>query len=218
MAHYSTASASHTHQRGSNEHAAISRLRSNFFATAGEPAVRYGITFDRLLSHIREARKAGRQVMIRHITHLDDLVHAVACIDGVGLAWAELAERYERQIVRRCRHRLDEIDATVLTRRMFAQLRHQEDFAIQGEGEGSLLRGYLGTRPLRTWLADRTIAQIAHVSTSTGGVVTAPPFSSWWKWKMSRSFAVDRIGDNADDGMVVLRFPTAIPLIAAGQG
>jgi hypothetical protein len=130
----------------------VARLRGEFFAKAGEPASRYGISFERLMHHMWEARTDNRRLLLRHVTHIEDLVHAVACIDGRSLAWNDLAERYERTLIRRCRGDQDEIAATILIRRFFADLRH--DNAQPGSIPAARsLRGYFGNRPLRNWLS-----------------------------------------------------------------
>jgi hypothetical protein len=109
-----------------------------------------------VLEHLWETRRWNRRLLLRSVTNIDDLVHAIACIDEVGLAWSDLAERYERTLIRRCRGGQDEIEATVFVRRLFADVRrrNREPFVINLPS----LRGYAGTRPLRTWLADRLIA------------------------------------------------------------
>jgi hypothetical protein len=132
---------------------AVARLRLAFFAQAGEFANRYHVRFERVLEHVWDARRWNRRLLLRAVTNMDDLVHAIACIDEVGLAWSDLAERYERTLIRRCRGGQDEIEATVFVRRLFADVRrrNREPFVINLPS----LRGYAGTRPLRTWLADR---------------------------------------------------------------
>ena|SRR5687767_10259928 len=130
---------------------AVARLRQLFFAQAGESAVRYRIPFDRVLTHLWHARRSARVLLLRSVVCMDDLVHVVACVDDIGLAWSDLADRYERPLVRRCRCHHDEIEATVLERRLLADLRRDQscDFSAQSLGL------YAGTRPLRNWLMDR---------------------------------------------------------------
>ena len=131
----------------------IARLRSAFFAQAGESAARYGISFERVLLHLWEGRRVSGRFQLRHVAHLEDLVHAVACVDDRSLAWADLADQYERALIRSCRGMKDEIDATILIRRLLADLRRGT--MIQDFGRGGSLRGYLGTRTLRSWLTER---------------------------------------------------------------
>jgi hypothetical protein len=131
----------------------IAALRRAYFAHASEAAARYHVSFDRIVQHLWEARRRNPHLRLRMATAIEDLVHAIACIDGVGLAWADLSARFERPLIRRCRESQDEISATILVRRMFVDLRKTSC------GHGSLLlpslRGYLGDRPLQHWLQDR---------------------------------------------------------------
>lgn len=131
----------------------LAALRFAYFSQAGEAASRYHIRFDRILKHLWQARNAGRVVLVRSIHCVDDLVHVVACVDGAGLAWSDLAERYERALIRRCRGYHDEIEATILVRRMLADMRRR--CAEPSTIRSPTLRGYIGDRPLRNWIGDR---------------------------------------------------------------
>jgi hypothetical protein len=193
--------------RRPGEREAIERLHSVYFATAAENAIRYGVGFDDVLGHIRSARQAGRQVLLRNVAHMDDLVHAVACTRMLTAAWMDLAERYERQIVRRCRHRMDELSATILTRRMFANLKLREQRARENSGDGSLLGLYAGTRPLRTWLADHTLAQISHACTPSGALFSSGVSASGSWWRIHGATERDKRHMEGDEDAVVLRFP-----------
>lgn len=136
---------------------AVGKLRAAFFAQAGESAFRYHIDFERVLAHLWKARSAHRRLFLQSVKYIDDVVHAIACIDDVGLAWADLGERYERALLRRCRGGQDEIEATIFVRRLFAQLRRRS----RDDSFPALvpsLRSYGGNRPLRNWLADRLSA------------------------------------------------------------
>jgi hypothetical protein len=128
-------------------------LRLAFFAQAGELAGRYHVRFERVIEHLWQARRCNRRLLLRGVTNVDDLVHAIACIDDVGLAWSDLAERYEPTLIRRCRTGQEDIEATVFVRRLLADLRRRsrEPFVANLPS----LCGYAGTRPLRSWLSDR---------------------------------------------------------------
>lgn len=164
MPHHRTTNRASTVAPSGPPRSSVSRLRTAFFAHAGELAHRYHITFERLIAHLWRARHAHRRLTLRSVTHVDDLVHAIACIDEVGMAWSDLGERYERALIRRCRGGQDEIEATILVRRLFSQLRCR----TQNDSIAPLLpslRGYAGTRPLRNWLADRLSATRARQAT-----------------------------------------------------
>lgn len=131
-------------------------LRQAYFSQAGAVAARYGVRFDRVMEHLRTARARYPHLAIPVLAHVDDLVHAVACVDGCDLAWRDLGDAHERGLIRACREWMDGTDAIVLVRRLFAELRHQVP-GIQP------LRTYDGTCPLRKWLGDRVIGRLNQV-------------------------------------------------------
>lgn len=133
----------------------LCRLREAYFAEARCSAARYGLSFDRLLVHLWEARRLRRRVRIGSIVYVDDLVHAVACVNEVALAWADLAQRYEAALIHACRRSLEEPDAVIVVRRLFGDLRSRNrDWGDRGLPS---LRGYMATRPLKRWLTDRAM-------------------------------------------------------------
>jgi hypothetical protein len=79
---------------------------------------------------------------------VEDLVMAVACIDGCGRAWADVAELHERTLARRCRDCEDELEATVQVRKFIATARRD------ALAHHSMLERYAGVKPLRSWLAE----------------------------------------------------------------
>ncbi len=136
----------------------VCRLREAYFAEARCSASRYGLSFERLLVHLWEARRLRRRVLIGSIVYVDDLVHAVACVDDVALAWTDLAERYEAAMIHACRRSLDEPDAVIFVRRLLGDLRRRN----RGCGDRGLpsLRGYMAARPLKRWLTDRAVGEL----------------------------------------------------------
>jgi hypothetical protein len=130
-----------------------SALRRAFFAQAGELAVRYGVCFDDVMTHVYAARANHPHCALPVIRHIDDLVHAVACVADVHVAWWDLTEQYERALVRACRQWLDATEAIVFVRRLFSALR-RDDKDVQS------LRGFDGTRTLRRWLGDRIVGRM----------------------------------------------------------
>jgi hypothetical protein len=128
-----------------------SELRRAYFAQAGEIAMRYGVRFERLLDHLDDLRGVHSQHSIPVVRYLDDLIHAVACVDDVDLAWRDLADRHERALIRACRHWLEATDAIVFVRRLLAGLRRDRDLEVQK------LRSFDGSCSLRRWLGDRIV-------------------------------------------------------------
>ncbi|MEE8154829.1 MAG: hypothetical protein V3T53_07680 [Phycisphaerales bacterium] len=129
---------------------ATSKLRRAYFAHAGELAMRYGVTFDRVAQHVHRGWTREPALTVKSIRYAEDLVHAVACVDNVGLAWSDVADHHERMLIRACRDRLDETDAILVVRRLFVHLRRTSTDGP--ETRGMSLRGYLGTCSLRGWL------------------------------------------------------------------
>lgn len=130
----------------------IARLRSAFFARGYEGATRYSVLFERVLRHLWTARRANRGVTLRHVTHIEDLVLAVGCIDGDSRAWSDLAEQYERSLVRRGRDCPEELETTVQVRKFIAVLRQD---ALAGR---SAMVNYTGSRALRAWMNENFAA------------------------------------------------------------
>ncbi len=133
-------------------------LRAAFFAHAGEHSTRYGVLFEQLAAHVREAEAIQPDDRPLVLRYFDDLVHIVACVHGVDVAWRDLQEQHERALVRTCRERLEADEAIVFVRRLFAQLRRQRR-APAGE-RGTSLRCYDGSCSLRRWLRDRLLESL----------------------------------------------------------
>jgi len=130
-----------------------SELRRAYFAQAGDTVARYGVGFDDVLAHLRATRANHMHATLPVVRHIDDLVHAVACVGAVDLAWWDLTEQYERALVRACRQWLEATEAIVFVRRLFCALRRDDD-DIQS------LRGFDGTRTMRRWLGDRIVGRM----------------------------------------------------------
>ena len=127
-----------------------------YFAQGGAAAARYAVRFERVLEHLRAARVRHPHLAIPVVRHMDDLVHAVACVDGSDLAWRDLSDQHERGLFRAWREWMEGTDAIVLVRRLMAELRRQVP-GIQS------MRCYDGTGPLRKWLGDRVIGRLNQV-------------------------------------------------------
>lgn len=148
---HSNTSSSEQRQGG----ARIEPLRYAYFAQAGEIAIRYGVVFDRVVEHVRILDERRRQRSAYSIRYVEDLVHAVACTDGVDLAWNDLSEQHERVLLRVCAERYEGSVAIVLVRRFLATLRRES--AQPGTRGRWTLRRYDGTQSLRRWLRERLL-------------------------------------------------------------
>ena len=140
--------------RSTRRELVVTELRRSYFANASETASRYAIDFDRVVAHLWRARGHYQRLVVRSVVHLDDLVHAIACIDQIDLAWSDLSERYERALRRCCLVRLSETDSLLLVRRLLRSMRYatrtHDAFAPN-------LEHYTGIRPLRDWLAQHVV-------------------------------------------------------------
>lgn len=132
----------------------IDELRTAYFAQAGDFAIRYGVRFDRLIEQVRGAESCAPHTAGLAIRYVDDLIHAVACVHGVDLAWSDLYEQHERVLVRTCRERLEPTDALVFVRRFFAWLRETRR---QGGPGAQTLRAFDGSGSMRRWLRERLL-------------------------------------------------------------
>ena len=112
--------------------------------------MRYGITFDRVAQHVHRGWNREPALIAKGVRYVHYLVHAVACVDSVGLAWSDVADHHERLLIRACRDRLDETDAILVVRRLFVELRRTS--TGEPEARGMSLREYLGTCSMRGWL------------------------------------------------------------------
>jgi hypothetical protein len=132
----------------------VSELRRAYFAHAGEIAMRYGIRFERVLDHLETLRLEHPQHSFPAVRYLDDLIHAVACLDGVDLAWRDLGEQHERALTRACGQWLEATDAIVFVRRLLAGLRTNGQSGVQ------TLSSFDGSCSLRRWLGDRIVGAL----------------------------------------------------------
>ncbi len=144
----------------------LARLRSAYFSRAGELAARYNIAFDRVIVHLWRLRHRQPKLFLRNVAHVEDLVMAIACLDGCGRAWTDFSELHERTLARRCRECQDDLEATVQVRKFIAAMRRD---ALAGR---SSFMNYPGTRPLRTWAGDAF--QHARIKTRRSAFVLDP--------------------------------------------
>lgn len=134
----------------------ITRLRRCYFSLGGETAMRYGIGFEHLIEHLWNARRIRGQIRghirLRCIVHIEDLIHCVACREGISVAWGDLREQHERFLIRQCANRIEESDAIVFVRRYLKELQQ----GVQDpKRSGCVLSEFIGDRPLRLWLGER---------------------------------------------------------------
>lgn len=128
---------------------ATSQLRRAYFAQAGVAISRYSIMFDQVVKHVEPMWDAAPK-NIKDIRYADDLVQAIACVQGKSVAWSDLIEQHERILIRASRDRFEEVDSILLVRRMFVDLKRCSE-SDSCDSQLSL-RNYYGTSSLRGWL------------------------------------------------------------------
>ena len=120
---------------------------TGFFSIGATPATRYAVGFDRLLRHFWRARSIVGPIPLRRVHFLDDLILVAACLDGVGVAWRDLADQHERALVRHACSRQGPSDAVVQVRRALYDLRGHTGSPLAID---SPLAGYTGRSPAAT--------------------------------------------------------------------
>jgi hypothetical protein len=147
-------------------------LRRAYFARAGALGLRYHVDAERLIEHVQDAPTITPSLLGYVINQLDDVVHAIGCIDDIAVAWSDLAERHEPYLLRACRTRLDAPEAIVHVRRLLARVRAST--IDPDRGESPSLRTYRGTQPLRAWLIDKTMRSLRRTRRRTHLRLTGP--------------------------------------------
>ncbi|MCA9285061.1 MAG: hypothetical protein KDA22_07605 [Phycisphaerales bacterium] len=148
-------------------------LRREFFSRAGAAAARYGVSPDRLVRHALRLRADTPFRAARLLSHLEDLTHAIACIDDCPLAWSDLVEMHELVLIHVCADRLGEAEGIVHVRRWMASLRRgtaatrgtAASAAVGADGadphcSDPSMHAYTAQRPLRHWLAERAMTHL----------------------------------------------------------
>lgn len=126
------------------------KLRRDYFAHAGQVGTRYGVSVDDVVEHVIRAMRRRGTVIAPAVRHVADLTHAAACVMGCGLAWSDLHERYELDLVRSVG--LGDQRALLTARRLLAKLREESEMDEGAASRGLSLRDYLGRPSLRHWL------------------------------------------------------------------
>ena len=106
------------------------------------------------MRHLWQARTRQSRINLRRISYLEDLVHAIGCLQHISAAWSDLSEQNERLLVRQCQSHLEGSEPIVFVRRYLTELRQQNTMEKKCSLE---LQGFIGDRPLHLWLYERMI-------------------------------------------------------------
>jgi hypothetical protein len=155
-------------------------IREEYFAEAGELAMRYGIGVCDVIEHLERAGLARMPRPERALEHIKCAVHASALAKGVAQAWADLITALGPGFDRACAGRLDPVEGIAFARRFWLDLRAStlESGLESGDrtNTGSRrrrreirrprgvrapdLRTFAATRPMRYWLAERLLGSL----------------------------------------------------------
>ena len=136
---------------------ALTQLRRAYFSRCSTYASRYHVSFEHILRHLWQARKSHSRIKLRRIGYLEDLVHAIGCINNISTAWSDLSEQNERMLVRQCLSHLKDSESIVFVRRYLTELRHNNPM---GHKSCPDLQGFIGDRPLHLWLYEQMIESL----------------------------------------------------------
>lgn len=161
----------------------INELRRSFFRDAGASALRFHVSLDDVLDHLRFAfdlsllrTDALRRVAIERIAqNIDELVIAIACIRGDENAWAEGIEPLRPVLIRMCELRVNEVDAILHASRFIMAVRNRT-FGKDGEFDDGIprLQEFAGIQPLRSYLGGPLFAILQDLIKDGMAVATRP--------------------------------------------
>ena len=137
---------------------ALTQLRRAYFSRCAATAARYHVSFEDIVRHLWQARTIQTRINLRRVGYLEDLVHAIGCIQHISTAWGDLSEQNERMLVRQCLSHLEDSESIVFVRRYLTELRRQN---TTGKECCLDLRGFIGDRPLHMWLYERMIETLS---------------------------------------------------------
>jgi hypothetical protein len=151
-------------------------IREEYFAEAGELAMRYGIGVCDVIEHLERAGLARMPRPERALEHIKCAVHAAALAKGVAQAWADLITALGPGFDRACAGRLDPVEGIAFARRFWLDLRASTLESSDRTNTGSRrrrreirrprgvrapdLRTFAATRPMRYWLAERLLGSL----------------------------------------------------------
>jgi len=150
-----------------------SELRQAYFSSASWVAIRYSVSIEDLIEHLRAGgiHYASRPTMA--IQYVEDIVMSVAICKGSKQAWNDLRQVFDLTLNRACTLTMSEQDSVVFVQKFLSRLAEETEQA--GEPSGSSgpddasapnpskatgLRGYIGLLPLRVWLTNRILATL----------------------------------------------------------
>ena len=94
---------------------ALTQLRRGYFSRCAATAARYHVSFEDIVRHLWRARAIQTRINLRRVGYLEDLVHAIGCLQHISTAWGDLSEQNERMLVRQCQSHLEDSESIVIS-------------------------------------------------------------------------------------------------------
>ena len=136
-----------------------SELREAYFSAAGWVALRYEISVEEVIDHLRHNGLHRAHRPHASIQYVEDTVLATAALKGNARAWHDLEQVFSQPLTRTCTLHLSDQEAIIHIRRFITELKQATLSKEPGSSDRGLL-DYDGLRPLRVWLVDRLLAQL----------------------------------------------------------
>lgn len=161
----------------------LNELRRAFFREAGGLALRFDVSLDDVLDHLRFAfdlsllrTDALRRVAIERIAqNIEELVITIACIRGDENAWTDGIEPLRPVLIRMCELRVNEADAILHASRFIKAVKNRT-FGRDGEFDDGIprLQEFAGIQPLRSYLGGPLFAILQDLIKDGMAVATRP--------------------------------------------
>ncbi|MBM4112912.1 MAG: hypothetical protein FJ253_05985 [Phycisphaerae bacterium] len=154
--------------------ALAAQVRRQFFCAAAD-AARHRVSVDEVIHHLACSGLSLGPRPQRVLSHLPDVILAVACVRGDAAAWNDLLNAHAWCLDRACAEQLGSSTGLSYARRFWSDLRATTLGAARSRSSSSpaaRLQSYTGTRPIRLWLADRLLGGAAAAEHGAGSAPT----------------------------------------------
>ena len=153
-----------------------SEMRQAYFSAASWVAIRYSVSIEDLIDHLRAGGIHFAPRPNTAIQYVEDIVLCVAICKGSKQAWNDLRQVFDLTLNRACTLTMSEQDAVVYVQKFLSELaeatEHGADATARTQGapeetsdpmpmqDDTGLRGYIGLLPLRVWLTNKILANL----------------------------------------------------------
>jgi hypothetical protein len=151
-----------------------SEIRQAYFSAASWVAIRYSVSIDDLIEHLRAGGLHHASRPTTASQYVEDIVLCVAICNGNRQAWNDLRQVFDLTLNRACMLTMSEQDSVVFVQRFLSELAEdtERDAALaarteqdgspseQSTDEDAGLQHYIGLVPLRVWLTNKILATL----------------------------------------------------------